>query len=297
MLELEDQARCTRPGRQHGCRSRRRARPRPRHRQHRRAQADPACSSSGRSPYPTLPPLEIRDTASRRSVRGQVTSTSRRRTPASTRPKASVRPRAPTSTSSTARSSRTTRRRSTSTSSRPASSTTSRTTRQRPVRTRSRCQQTQLFDERIGQGKLITTYRVVPTGNFRSVPNPPNPAPGVSDTGRGLYLVSIRFIGTDDRGQAVRVEVRPVQPAAAHAVPVVQGTGPINASGTDPQTGTQVTITGVVKGKKQVDACGDRVDTWLVDAVESYRFTTRTRCRRRRSKPTTTTASRRSSAA
>ena len=132
-------------------------------------------------------------------------------------------------------------------------------------------QQAQLLDERVGQGKLITTYRVVPKGNFRSVPNPPAPAPGVSDTGRGLYLVSIRFLGTDDQGKPFESRFDPSNPLLLMPYPVVQGTD-INASGTDPQTGTQVTITGVVKGKKQVDACGDRVDTWLVDAVESYRF-------------------------
>jgi hypothetical protein len=132
-------------------------------------------------------------------------------------------------------------------------------------------QQSQLLDERVGYGKLITTYRVVPTGNFRTVPNPPAPAPGVSDTGRGLYLVSIVFQGVDDEGKPFESRFDPSNPLLLLPYPVVQGTD-INASGTDPQTGTQVTITGEVKGKKQVDACGERVDTWLIDAVESYRF-------------------------
>ena len=133
-------------------------------------------------------------------------------------------------------------------------------------------QQSQLLDERVGQGKLITTYRVVPTGNFRSVPNPPDPAPAVSDTGRGLYLVSIRFQGLDDEGKPYESRFDPSNPLLLLPYPVIQGTD-INASGTDPQTGTQVTITGEVKQKKQVDACGHRVDTWLIDATESYRFT------------------------
>jgi hypothetical protein len=132
-------------------------------------------------------------------------------------------------------------------------------------------QQTQLLDERVGTGKLVTTYRVVPTGNFRTVPNPPAPAPGVSDTGRGVYLVSIRFQGVDDEGRPFESRFDPSNPLLILPYPVVQGTE-INASGTDPQTGTQVTITGEVTGKKQVDACGERVDTWLIDAVESYRF-------------------------
>ncbi len=132
-------------------------------------------------------------------------------------------------------------------------------------------QQSQLLDERVGYGKLTTTYRVVPTGNFRTVPNPPAPAPGVSDTGRGLYLVSIRFQGLDEEGKPFESRFDPSNPLLLLPYPVIQGTD-INASGTDPQTGTQVTITGKVVGKKQVDACGERVDTWLIDAVESYRF-------------------------
>lgn len=133
-------------------------------------------------------------------------------------------------------------------------------------------QQSQLLDERIGDGKLTTTYRVVPTGNFRSVPNPPDPAPDVSDTGRGLYLVSIVFQGLDEEGKPYESRFDPSNPLLLLPYPVIQGTD-INASGTDPQTGTQVTITGQVKSKKQVDACGDRVDTWLIDATERYRFT------------------------
>lgn len=132
-------------------------------------------------------------------------------------------------------------------------------------------QQNQLLDERIGTGKLTTTYRVVPTGNFRTVPNPPDPAPAVSDTGRGVYLVSIRFQGVDDEGKPFESRFDPSNPLLLLPYPVVQGTD-INASGTDPQTGTQVTITGEVKSKKQVDACGERVDTWLIDAIETYRF-------------------------
>jgi hypothetical protein len=130
--------------------------------------------------------------------------------------------------------------------------------------------QTQLLDEREG-GQIETTYRVVPRGNFQSVPNPGQGLPDVSDTGRGVYLVSIRFRGVDEENKPFESRFEPSNPLLLLPYPVVQGTE-INASGTDPQTGSQVSITGVVKGKKQVDACGDRVDTWLIDAVETFRF-------------------------
>jgi hypothetical protein len=132
-------------------------------------------------------------------------------------------------------------------------------------------EQSQLLDDRRFSGKVETTYRVVPSGNFRSVPNPPAPAPPVSDTGRGVYLVSIVFKGLDDENKPTESRFEPSNPLLLLPYPVIQGTE-INASGTDPQTGSQVTITGKVKSKKQVDACGDRVDTWFIDAVETFRF-------------------------
>ena len=130
--------------------------------------------------------------------------------------------------------------------------------------------QTVLFDERRGEGTLETTYRVVPTSNTGSVPNPPAPAPAVSDAGRGVYLVSIIYRDKED-DQDVEQRFEPSNPLLLLPFPVEDG-GMINASGTDPQTGAQVTITGQIKGKKQVDACGERVDSWFVDAVETLRY-------------------------
>jgi hypothetical protein len=130
--------------------------------------------------------------------------------------------------------------------------------------------QSVLFDDRRGEGTLETTYRVVPTGNASSVPNPPAPAPAVSDAGRGVYLVSIIYRDKDgDRDIEQRFE--PSNPLQLLAFPVEDG-AMIDSSGTDPQTGAQVRIQGRVKGKKQVDACGDRVDSWFVDATQTLRY-------------------------
>jgi hypothetical protein len=35
----------------------------------------------------------------------------------------------------------------------------------------------------------------------------------------------------------------------------------------------QITIAGQIKNKKQVDACGKRVDSWFVDATQTVRTT------------------------
>lgn len=131
--------------------------------------------------------------------------------------------------------------------------------------------QTRLLDDRPGEGTLETTYRVVPTGQARNVPNPPV-GPGVSDTGRGLYLVSIFFTGTDDEGEPTESRFEPTSPLLLLPFPVTDGTE-IDASGTDPQTGMQVSIVGAVNGKKQIDTCGKRVDSWFVNAEQTIRVT------------------------
>ncbi len=131
--------------------------------------------------------------------------------------------------------------------------------------------QKRLFDNRPGDGTLETTYRVVPTGQIRNVPNPPA-GPTVADTGRGLYLVSTLFKGRDEEGQPVESRFEPTSPLLLLPFPVTDGTE-IDSSGTDPQTGMQISITGQIKGKKQVDACGKRVDSWFVDADQDVRVT------------------------
>jgi hypothetical protein len=131
--------------------------------------------------------------------------------------------------------------------------------------------QTRLFDNRPGEGTLETSYRVVPTGQIRSVPNPPA-GPTVSDQGRGLYLVSTLFTGKNEDGEPTESRFEPTSPLLLLPFPVKDG-DPIDASGTDPQTGMQLSIVGAIKGKKQVDACGKRIDSWFVDADQSVRVT------------------------
>ena len=134
--------------------------------------------------------------------------------------------------------------------------------------------QTRLFDNRLGSGSLETTYRVVPTAQTSSVPNTGvgNAPVAPADTGRGMYLVSIVFKGTNDEGNPTESRFDPSAPLLMLPFPVEDGLE-INSTGADPQTGTQLTIAGHIAGKKQVDACGDRVDTWLVDAVQTLRVT------------------------
>jgi hypothetical protein len=136
--------------------------------------------------------------------------------------------------------------------------------------------QTFLVDQR-QSGVLTTTFRVVPD-------SPAQTRQTNSDTGRGVFIESIAFEGRDASRNQTHTTFNPQPPVQMMAFPVVQGAGvagstpqtgtPITtSSGTDPNTGNQLTLTGKVFGKKQVDACGKKIDSWLVKATESYRYT------------------------
>ena len=125
--------------------------------------------------------------------------------------------------------------------------------------------QENFFDERQNEGKLITHFRVVPKPAVQQeqVPN---------DVGKGLFIEGQTFIGKDDQGHDVERTLTWSPAIQLIAFPVKDGTA-IDTTGTDLGTGTQERITGVVKGKKQVDACGHRVDSWFVDAELRFTFT------------------------
>lgn len=130
-------------------------------------------------------------------------------------------------------------------------------------------------DTRQGRGLTTTTYRVVPDSAVES-------EQVASDAGKGMYIEKIAFEGTTQDGEKFSSSITPVPAVQLIGFPVEDGAGnagsaqtgqPITtSSGVDPASGAQVTISGTVKGKKQVDACGDRVDAWFVDATITYRY-------------------------
>jgi hypothetical protein len=140
-----------------------------------------------------------------------------------------------------------------------------------------RYSQTQSFlvDQR-QQGVLTTTFRVVPV-------SPAQTSRTNSDVGRGIFIESIHFQGRSGNN-SVSTSFNPQPLVQLMAFPVIQGAGvagntpqtgtPItSSSGTDPQTGANLRITGTVKGKKQVDACGKKVDSWLTTTTEDFTYT------------------------
>ena len=124
--------------------------------------------------------------------------------------------------------------------------------------------QRNIVDERQGNGSVVTTYKVVPRSPAQT--NQTN-----ADQGKGLFIAKVVFNTTDDEGKHVSRTFDPLPDIELMAFPVEDGTA-IDGVGSDPSNGTQLTIHGVVDGHSQVDACGDRVDSWFVDAQQTYLF-------------------------
>lgn len=122
---------------------------------------------------------------------------------------------------------------------------------------------------------VTTTYQVIPD-------SPGQSAATSSDAGRGLFLEEIVGKVPDGQGGTQDVSFQPVPPVQMLAFPVEDGAGnagstpagtPIGSRGVDPANGAQLTIDGIVKSKKQVDACGKKVDSWFVDAAQTFTYT------------------------
>jgi hypothetical protein len=121
-----------------------------------------------------------------------------------------------------------------------------------------------IIDERQGNGTIVTTYKVVPRSPAQT--NQTN-----ADTGKGLFIDKVVFNTTDEEGKPVHRTFDPLPDVSLMAFPVRDGTA-IDSSGSDPSNGTQLQIHGKVDGHRQVDACGDRVDSWYVDGEQTYLF-------------------------
>ena len=165
---------------------------------------------------------------------------------------------------------------STSTTSRRGRSPTSRTIPSIPGAFTFAQTQTNFADYRNDQGTTTTIFRVVPT-------SPVDSEQVASDAGAGVFIEQIIFRGKDSEGRDVETTFQPVPAVQLIAFPVEDGSGnggsaaasgqPIEtSSGVDPATGARLTIQGKVKGKRQIDACGDRVDSWFVDALQIYQY-------------------------
>ncbi len=110
-----------------------------------------------------------------------------------------------------------------------------------------------LFDvaEALGDVTTTTTYDVV---ERQPVGSPLAP---------GLYLA--RITSKDSAGQSSVFEPAPELPLAVF--PLVQGEQ-VEARGVDPRTQTAMTFVSTVTGKSRVDACGEPLDSFVLDLTE-----------------------------
>ena len=122
-----------------------------------------------------------------------------------------------------------------------------------------------LYDDRANSGgRLETTYLVVPD-------SPAESDASSRDEGRGMYLASIVFRSMEG-GEQTEQRFEWTPPVLMFPFPAVPGTQ-IDSTGVNAADGSRLTITGRIERKAQLDACGDRIDSWLVDGDMLFEVT------------------------
>lgn len=113
-----------------------------------------------------------------------------------------------------------------------------------------------VFAESPETASISVRYLVVPA-------SPAQTEQTSADLGEGLYIQALITRGVDENGQPRQSTFEPVPPVLIFPYPAVPGTE-IDSTGFD-NFGNQLSVKGVVKPKEQLDACGERIDSWLVD--------------------------------
>jgi hypothetical protein len=113
---------------------------------------------------------------------------------------------------------------------------------------------------------ISTSYEVKPNQPNRGVTPPAGPAtpPNVGTPDRGLLLTKSEIL--DGGGQVVSSFV-PTPALLLLPLPVTAGEQ-WQSVGVDPKTGSTVVMNATVSRRQRIDACGDLVDGWQVDATQ-----------------------------
>lgn len=116
-----------------------------------------------------------------------------------------------------------------------------------------------------GGGTLTTTYQVKQNAPGANVGNVGNigTARRVSEPDAGL---AIKAEVLRDSGGATKGSFNPVVPVLILPLPIVGGAS-FNGAGTDPTTGSSMSVQGTVKGVDRVTGCTDYVQGYRVDAM------------------------------
>ena len=82
----------------------------------------------------------------------------------------------------------------------------------------------------------------------------------------GIYLASHRFKDAEDRTVAV---FNPSPDILFLPLPALSG-AELNTTGIDPTTQESLTHSGFIRGRQRVDACGEVIDSWQVEARQEF---------------------------
>jgi hypothetical protein len=118
-----------------------------------------------------------------------------------------------------------------------------------------------------GFGGVLTTKTT-----FLVIPRSPAERSGTqSDVAEGIYLQKIESatIGSDGRIQPITFT--PAPPVLYVAFPLDVGDD-VDVTGVDPSTGWRLHNVAEVKGKLQIDACGERIDSWLSEGRQEFTY-------------------------
>lgn len=123
----------------------------------------------------------------------------------------------------------------------------------------------EMVNPAIGGGLVIRTFEIRTTSlqNRPGAPAGPVQPPTVGQPERGVALKKIEYV--DTTGSLIGQTWSPPSGLLMLPLPVTSGES-FQSSAVDPKDGRTITINAAVQFRSRIDACGDLVDGWLVEA-------------------------------
>ncbi|HUR48081.1 MAG TPA: hypothetical protein VMY88_00930 [Acidimicrobiales bacterium] len=116
----------------------------------------------------------------------------------------------------------------------------------------------------MGTGQIVVTRYRVKTAPTQQRVGPTDVRVGEPDRGVAIYQIE-RF---DPKTGASISTFTPTPPVLILPLPIVPGEA-FDATGIDPGSGSSLRISGSVRKRQQVDACGEVIDGWLVEGTRT----------------------------
>lgn len=116
-----------------------------------------------------------------------------------------------------------------------------------------------------GSGQIVITRYRVKTSPTQQRVGPTDVRVGEPD--RGIAIIEIKRF--DAKTGAAVSTFTPTPPVLVLPLPIVPGES-FDGTGVDPTDGSTLRIQGSVRKRQQVDACGEVIDGWLVEATRTF---------------------------